>query len=1386
MKSFLQYVAEDLIRKFGTNLAKVAVVFPNKRAALFLNEELARLAGKPIWSPAYITISELFRKHSNREVADPIKLVCDLHKCFTKETGVDETLDHFYGWGQLLLADFDDLDKNMADADKVFANLRDIHELDDITYLNEKQKEIIRRFFSNFSADHNTELKKRFLQIWSKMGNIYHTFNQLLKEQHLAYEGALYREVVSQEELIFEYEQYVFVGFNLLQQVEQKLFKRLRQQGVAKFYWDFDHYYMPHKGKLGNNEAGHYIAQYLEDFPNEFDLKDKNIYGLFEKKRTINYIAAPTENAQARYISTWLNDLTRVNDGRRTAIVLCNEGLLQTVIHCLPDGIEKVNITTGFPLIQSPAASLVSMLLNLQMQGYSLQRECFRLAQVSRVLCHPYIKYLSEEAEQLYKQLVEKHRNYPTEKMLAVNEDMALLFKHLDKQEDILEWLCELIQRIAKGAQHQTEEKKDSPLMMESLFRIYTLLNRLLGLMESGDLVVDMITMQKLISQLISATSVPFHGEPIEGLQVMGVLETRNLDFDHVLILSCNEGNMPKGVNDTSFIPYNIRKAYGLTTIDHKVAIYSYYFHRLLQRAGDITILYNNAINDGQMAERSRFMLQLMVESGHEFKIETLQAEQKYVPFQPLAVEKNDEVMEILHQRFDINRHPEQNAESTPLLTPTAINRYMRCPLQFYYNYVCGIKQPDETEDDVIDNRVFGNIFHEAAESIYKRLMEKSHKILKSDLEELLKKKVDIERAVDEALQKELFRNPDASTEKLAQSLNGLQLINREVIIFYLRKMLELDIRLAPFSIIGLECNTIARIDTPHLSTTIGGRIDRLDQVTVEGANGMNEERIRVVDYKTGSKKIEKPLADVNAIFEQESLKEHSDYYLQTFLYGCIVRTSGELNPRKLPVSPALLFIQHSGKDNYDPILKFGADRIDDVETDREQFSEMLRNEIDEMFDPEKPFEPTSDKQRCTNCAYQLLCKLAIVIILFFSSVTTFGKHRIISPNIKSLQVVVNDNWLAMPVMELRTRDVLHVGFDELSHDYHRYIAHLEHCETDWSPSDELFESDWLEGFNDIPLDNYEKSLNTTVLYTHYRIQFPNEQCRLKMSGNYRLHILDEDNDNEEVLVAEFRVVEHRMDVGINVSTNTDLGLNGRYQQIAMSLNFNGIQVTYPDEQLQIFVMQNGREDNMKENVNPNFVTPKGLRWDHNKKLIFDAGNEYHKYEVLDPTHITMGLERVFWDEEEGRYHVFPFICEPQRNYLYNEDADGAFYIRNSDNYENDRLSDYVYVHYKLLSKEYPDSRVMIEGKWTTEEPVNYYMEYNEEEHSYNAVVLQKMGYYNYQFLLKDYDGTTHRMPEEGSFYQTENRYQALVYYKGNTDRTWRLVGFNEILFRAN
>ena len=420
----------------------------------------------------------------------------------------------------------------------------------------------------------------------------------------------------------------------------------------------------------------------------------------------------------------------------------------------------------------------------------------------------------------------------------------------------------------------------------------------------------------------------------------------------------------------------------------------------------------------------------------------------------------------------------------------------------------------------------------------------------------------------------------------------------------------------------------------------------------------------------------------------------------------------------------------------------------------------------------------------CISLDFLYLCRMKkkiILALLMLAPLSLSAWHSIKAPNIKSLQVIKNDDFEALPVLQLHGQDVLSISFDELSHNYHRFIYRVEPCNPDWTPAEGLFESDWLEGLNNQPIEQYDNSINTTVLYTHYELQFPNEHTNLRMSGNYRLHIIDDDSE-EEVLVVELRVAEPIMLVGLGITTNTDLDLNGRYQQVGMTVKLNGLRVTRPNEEIQTFVMQNGREDNMKVNVTPNYITNQSLQWEHNKHLIFDASNEYHKFEILDPRHTTMGLAGVRWDETTKTWHAMPMPCEPRRSYLYDEDTNGAFLLRNSDNYDAERTSDYVYVHYVLQPyRPYTDANIIVNGRWTTDASDNYVMTYNEESRTYDLTVMQKLGYYNYQLLLTDYDGTTHTLPEEGSFFQTENTYQAFVYYKATGARAWRLVGYQEV-----
>ena len=984
-KTFLEYVAEDIIGKYGTDLSRIAVVFPNKRAALFLNEHLARIAGQPVWSPAYITISDLFRQHTDLKPADPIKLICDIHKSFTKCTGIDETLDHFYGWGQLLLADFDDIDKNMADADSIFCNLKDIHELDDISYLDDEQKEMLKRFFANFSDDIESELKKRFLSLWSHFGDIYHDYNRRLTEQGIGYEGAIYRKVASEETLHLKYDKYLFVGFNLIQKVERVLFSRLMKEGKAKFYWDFDEYYMPtaraqQSASIPNNTAS--FAAYLTDFPNELDNTDRDIYANMRRPKRIRFISSPTENAQARFASNWLLENDRYKAGRKTAVVMCDESILLPIMHSLPPEADKVNITSGFPLAMTPVASLVMLLFDLYTLGLRKKGTAFNPHYMKKLMAHPYARHLQEvhlkemndvHLKGVHLKGVHLSQVHQKEEQQIIGDNSGCMgmagMPYPPTSAALLHHIATLVKQVGIA----TKQEGDA-LTQESVFRMFTILNRLAALADSGDLLVDNTTLRRLVSQLVGAASIPFHGEPVIGVQIMGVLETRNIDFDNVLLLSCNEGNMPKGVNDSSFIPYSIRKAHGLTTIDNKVAIYSYYFHRLLQRAGDITIAYNNSTDNGHTGEMSRFMLQLLVESGQKIDHYSLTAKNQPTPLMPKAIEKDETALSKL--------------EEMSRLSPSAINTYIRCKLAFYYQYIAHIKEPD-SDPETIDNRMFGNIFHRAAYLIYKDITDHSPVIEKAHIQAYLSNRKLLASVVDRAFE-----------EEECKTNNGLQIINREVIIEYITKLLKIDQQLCPFSILAMEeeakVYTQLSFTIPpshHLTTspggalvssaprtsaptkqynlTIGGIIDRLDVVTDKQTG---KRRIRVVDYKTGNKP-SSAIKSIEEVFDPKNIaSKHSNYFLQAILYSLIVSRSKEWNAANDAVSPALLFIKQAATNDYDPTLCIDKHPISDVTVYEEEFLTKLKETVADMYSPDAAFTPTDDRKKCELCPYRMLC----------------------------------------------------------------------------------------------------------------------------------------------------------------------------------------------------------------------------------------------------------------------------------------------------------------------------------------------------------------------------------------------------------------------------
>ena len=991
MQTFLQLVAHDLYSKIGNDLSRTVLVFPNKRAHLFFNEYLAGESEQPIWSPAAMSISDLFQKLSVQKSGDPIRLVCELYKVFKEETESQETLDDFYFWGELLISDFDDVDKNLVDANKLFSNLQDLKNLmDDYDFLDQEQEEAIQQFFRNFSIEQRTALKDKFISLWDKLGTIYHRYRENLAELGIAYEGMLYRNVLErlQSDIsLLTYDKYIFVGFNVLNNVEYNFFQLLKEADKAMFYWDYDIFYTR---QIKKHEAGEFINRNLKDFPNELP---ESFFDSFKQPKKIRYISASTENAQARFLPEWtrsciysggtkelkdansihpedgnysdlenpkapedINSANYYSEEKENAVVLCNEALLLPVLHSIPQEVKNVNITMGFPLAQTPVYSFINAALELQTNGYRTDTGRFTYEAVSAMLKHPYTRQLSEHAQRLERELTSTNRFYPLPSELKADDFLAKLFTPRNGIKELCDYLTSLIKEIS--ILYRKEGEYDdifNQLYRESLFQSYTKINRLYSLIESGELNVRTDTLKRLITKVLTSSNIPFHGEPAIGMQVMGVLETRNLDFRNLILLSLNEGQLPKAGGESSFIPYNLRKAFGMTTIEHKNAVYAYYFYRLIQRAENITLLYNTSSDGLNRGEESRFMLQLLVEGPHEITMEYLEAGQSPQGTQDIQIEKTEEIINRLYRAYDCT-------SPRPIsLSPSALNAYLDCRLRFYYRYVAGLRTPDEVSAE-IDSALFGTIFHLAAQLAYIDLTVHGKMIQKEDLERLLHNEIKLQDYVDQAFKKEFFKvNADEKPE-----YNGIQLINSKVIVSYLKQLLRNDLQYTPFEMVAMEKPEYEQITIQTgkgpLTLSLGGTIDRMD------AKG---DTLRIVDYKTGG--TPKTPASIEQLFTPSDSRPN--YIFQTFLYATIMSRK-----QSLKVAPSLLYIHRAASEDYSPVIEMGEPRKPKIPVNNfaffeDEFRERLQTLLEEIFDENEPFTQTEDIKKCSYCDFKAICK---------------------------------------------------------------------------------------------------------------------------------------------------------------------------------------------------------------------------------------------------------------------------------------------------------------------------------------------------------------------------------------------------------------------------
>lgn len=955
MTPFLKQVAQDIYTRFNGQLADVAVVFPNKRAGLFFNEYLMECSGHPMWSPIYITISELFRQCSDATIGDPILLVSKLYEEYVRHTHSSEPIDSFYYWGELMIKDFDDIDKNMADASKLFANLADLRSIGEVgDALSDEQRVAIGQFFDNFKMQQKSELKQRFLQIWKVIGDVYEGFKSKLRSEGLAYEGMLYRDVLENDvELQLPYKAYAFVGFNALNRVESSLFETIKRSGKALFYWDCDSSYI----NDNRHEAGRFMRRNIKEFPNAIEDFITDSIG----SKQIDVVSAATDSIQMRHVSQWIQDNIGKNEVE-TAVVLCDESRLETLYHTIPPCVKERNITMGFPVAHTPVFDLVKMLVRLQTTDYDEKNESFTLAVVHDILTHPYILRNSPNAGRLDKELTDKRIFFPSMTMLHADDLLATIFT---RHTDNVLWLVsmgDIIQKIARATplQQLVEENDErstadvyNELFLEAQLKVYTQIQRLVSILGDGGLILRNNTLGSLLIRILAGTTIPFHGEPVVGMQIMGLLETRNLDFKNIIFVSANEGNLPKKSSENSFIPYNLRRAFGLTLSEHRDSIYAYNFYRLLQRASNITILYNSSTDSAGRGECSRYILQLMA-AGLCREKKTLVATHKSSRKQPVPVTKTPQMLARLHKTY--NCMANDNART---LSPSAINSYLACTLRFFYRYVVGLKRYEEVDTDVKKNQ-FGLIFHKAAELFYNEILKKGNgTIERGDLLPYIEKDALLYPFVDEAFREEFF---NANEGKLPY--DGEQFINREVLHHLLKRLIRMDAAHAPFEYVGSEeeiCFEHALVlhDSTNLVLRIGGRADRIDR---------RGDTIEIIDYKTGGE--EEVPDNLAQVFAHEG--RHPGYIFQALLYSVAALENKKDNVK---VSPSLIYIhKKNNARREDFVVKIDGNPLLDTRHLRNDFRQMLDEKLKEMFDISMPFAPTDDEERCKWCDFKHIC----------------------------------------------------------------------------------------------------------------------------------------------------------------------------------------------------------------------------------------------------------------------------------------------------------------------------------------------------------------------------------------------------------------------------
>lgn len=962
MKPFLYQVATLFYQQYGAEIHRLAFVFPNRRAGLFFQKYLSEISEIPLFSPSILTINDLFMQLSGKHPADKIQMLFRLYELYKQRSGSSESFDEFIYWGEMLLNDFDDIDKYMVDARMLFRNVSDLKSLDDdFNYLSPEQVQAIRSFWSSFYPKGDSPNQQHFLELWEILYDLYAGLRTLLAKDGCGYDGMIFREVVEQLEKEpmsdFPFDQVVFVGLNALSISEERLLLALQKKGVADFYWDYVGPWVTDS----DNKASFFLERNLRLFPSRMELPATE-----PVQAEIRVMGVPSAIGQAKQVYPILQALAdeqQLTDesALRTAIVLPDEHLLVPVLNAIPEAIQHINVTMGYPLAGTPVAALMEYILTLQKNIRYIDRvPVFYFRDVLPILNHQYVMAAApEEVSQLVKDMTAGNRIYVHAADLNRHELLSILFTPVQNTEELSDYLIHVLEALNACLRNNRPNPDDEEMISNStqttvdieqefIFHYFATVNRMKEVMREAKIEMRLDTYFRLLKRMTDLITIPFEGEPLSGLQVMGVLETRALDFDRLIILSMNEGIFPLKKAANSFISYNLRRGFGLPTYEHQDSVWAYHFYRLIRRAKQVTLLYDTRTTGLQTGEVSRFVHQLRYHYQYPLIDELVVYDVASSAVPPISVQKTAEVEKLLSDFL---------SGGPRALSASAINTYLDCPLKFYFSVLEQIQEEDEITETV-ERDVFGSILHKVMEDLYAPF---KGKLVTADLLKLLRKDQPLlTGTIARAFAELFFKSP------VVRSLEGENFLTGEMIRKYAEKILEQDARFTPFHYIESEKKVRATITlSDKRAVQLKGFIDRVDSL---------DRVLRIVDYKTGSGKLE--FESVEGLFDKEA-KDRPKAVMQVFLYAWMYQQLPEYTG--MPIQPAIYYLRTLFQRSFDPVVeqKKGRGKADKVNSFQEfvaDFEDKLRQCLDEIFNLDIPFTQTETGKACAYCSFRGLC----------------------------------------------------------------------------------------------------------------------------------------------------------------------------------------------------------------------------------------------------------------------------------------------------------------------------------------------------------------------------------------------------------------------------